>query len=157
VNGGEAIFTYSNGGIGAVSYAGTYKVVYFAFALEAACGLNSSNRYEDVLESVFAWMELSESPAAKPAVIPSTIALQGNFPNPFNPSTTIRFDLSSPVQVRLSVFDLLGREVGTLVDAPMTAGTHDVQFNGSGIASGVYIIRLQANSEVRTSKMMLLK
>jgi subtilisin family serine protease len=157
VNGSEAIFTYSTGGIGAVSYAGAYKVTYFAFALEAACGLNSSNRYEEVLESVLDWMEVTDSPTAKPAEIPSTIALRGNFPNPFNPTTTIRFDLSSPAQVRLNVFDLLGREVSVLVNAPMTAGTHDVRFDGTGLASGVYVIRLQADSEVQTSKMMLLK
>lgn len=92
---------------------------------------------------------------------PSRIELIGNWPNPFNPSTEIEFrlgtqDLAS-VQVNLRIFDLLGREVATLVDGIMPAGEHRVTFDANGLSSGIYMIRLEANGEVITSRMTLLK
>ncbi|MBP1655689.1 MAG: putative carboxypeptidase [Bacteroidetes bacterium] len=83
---------------------------------------------------------------------PSTLRLEQNFPNPFNPSTTIRFDVpasgaenrtSGTQWVRLDVFDMLGREVATIVDEAKAPGTYDVRFDGSAHASGVYVCRLQ--------------
>lgn len=87
--------------------------------------------------------------------------LMQNYPNPFNPSTVIGFtvetqDLASP-QVRLAVFDILGREVAVLVDGPMSAGSHSVTFDGSGLSSGLYLVRLTSGSESRVMRMTLLK
>jgi gluconolactonase len=78
--------------------------------------------------------------------------LSGNYPNPFNASTTITYRVSSKSPVRLSVFDLLGREVAPLVNADMEAGNHDVSFDGSGLASGVYFTRLQVGDLSRSSE-----
>jgi N-acetylmuramoyl-L-alanine amidase len=83
--------------------------------------------------------------------------LQQNYPNPFNPSTAIRFSLRTSHIARLSVFDVLGREIAVLVDGALPAGSHQVTFNGEGLASGVYLVRLTAGNEVRTIRMMLLK
>ena len=76
--------------------------------------------------------------------LPKVFALEQNYPNPFNPSTTIRFDLPTSSEVRLSVFDMLGREVSALVNERREAGYHSVNFNASGFSSGVYFYRLQA-------------
>ena len=157
INGGEALFTYSTGGVGAVTYEGDYKLAYFAFALEAACGLSSTTHYTVVLQELVNWMWVEDAPEGRTETLPTTAALHGCYPNPFNPSTTIRFDLSTQVQVKLTVYDLLGRETARLLDGPVTAGSHSVVFDGTGLASGMYIVRLEADAQVFSSKMMLLK
>ncbi len=76
---------------------------------------------------------------------PTEISLAQNYPNPFNPTTKIRFQLPSSSLVELKVYDLLGREVATLVNAREAAGLHEVEFDGSGFPSGFYFYRLQAD------------
>lgn len=78
------------------------------------------------------------------AVAPCSFRLFQNYPNPFNPVTTIAYELPGWSNVRLSVFDMLGREVAVLVDERMDAGAHETRFDGSTFASGVYLYRLQA-------------
>ena len=95
--------------------------------------------------------------AVAPESLPGQFVLRQNYPNPFNPSTSIGYQLSTTGQVSLKVFDLLGREVATLVDERKTAGTYAVSFNGSGLASGVYFYRLIAGASVQTRGMLLLK
>lgn len=85
------------------------------------------------------------------------IALLGAYPNPFNPSTLIGYRLAVGGDVSLKVYDTLGRFVTTLVQETLPAGQYRVTFDGSGLASGVYIIRLTAGGEVRTGRMLLLK
>jgi len=70
---------------------------------------------------------------------------------------TIKFELPKASQVDLSVFDVLGREVSVLVDETRNAGVHEVKFNGSGLASGVYFYRIQAGEFVQTRKLLLCK
>ncbi len=84
-------------------------------------------------------------------------ALLQNYPNPFNPSTQIRFSLLTTHHARLTVYDILGREVAVLVDGMMQAGTHQTTFDGSNLSSGVYLVRLQAGDQVRTMRMLLMK
>lgn len=86
---------------------------------------------------------------------PASAALLQNFPNPFNPRTTIRFSIQSETRVRLEVCDLLGRTVSTLVNGRMPAGVHSVPFDGSGLASGVYLYRLEGDGRVEVRKMLL--
>lgn len=88
---------------------------------------------------------------------PTEFKLAQNYPNPFNPTTNISYTLPSAQTVTLKVYDLLGREVATLVNERQNAGNYIVQFNGANLASGVYFYRLQAGSFVDTKKMMLLK
>ena len=80
-----------------------------------------------------------------------------NFPNPFNPSTTIKYELPKASQVSLTVYDVLGRGVSVLVNERTDAGVHEVKFGGSGLSSGVYFYRIQAGSFVQTRKLSLLK
>ena len=91
------------------------------------------------------------------AELPASVRLYENYPNPFNPSTTLRFDLTAPVEVELHVYDLMGRRVATLVRERMAAGAHTVSFDASGLASGTYLARLQAGSVSQTQAMVLLK
>ncbi len=95
--------------------------------------------------------------------IPGRYALDQNFPNPFNPSTVITYHLPADARLTLKVFDLLGREIATLVDGPVQAGSHSVTWNAGSLGSGVYFARLSASDPgggmryVKTTKLELLK
>lgn len=84
-------------------------------------------------------------------------SLDNNYPNPFNPTTTINYSLASSGKVNISVYNILGQEVATLVNKYQHAGEHRVVWNGHGLSSGVYIYRLRSNDFVQTKKMMLMK
>jgi hypothetical protein len=89
--------------------------------------------------------------------VPKTYTLSQNYPNPFNPSTTISFTLPSRSFVSLKVFDLLGREVATLVNENKNAGACSVRYDASTLTSGVYFYRLLAGSFIETKKLLFLK
>jgi hypothetical protein len=92
-----------------------------------------------------------------PGELPQEYALHQNFPNPFNPTTTIAFSLPNAGNVNLSVFNVLGQKVATLKNGEMEAGNHTITWDASQQASGVYFYRLEANDYSKTIKAMLLK
>lgn len=87
----------------------------------------------------------------------SRFALHQNYPNPFNPATTISYDLAAASPVRLTVYDMLGREIATLVDAQQHPGRHAVSFDARTLASGVYLYRLTTPSFSETRRLLLMK
>ena len=87
----------------------------------------------------------------------SSFQLAQNYPNPFNPVTKIRFYLSGTSNVTLKIYDVLGHHIETLVDNRITAGQHEVEWNATGIASGVYVYQVQADRFVESKKLILLK
>ena len=89
--------------------------------------------------------------------LPVTLSLAQNYPNPFNPSTFIRWAQPQTGQVRLSVYNMLGQEVATLVDEIRPAGTHETRLDALGWTSGVYVYVLEAGEQTLTQKMILLK
>jgi hypothetical protein len=89
--------------------------------------------------------------------IPLKYQLEQNFPNPFNPVTAIRYSISNTSNVSLKVFDVLGREVQTLVNTMQAPGLYTVSLNAQGLGSGVYFYRLSAGTFTETKKLMLLK
>ena len=93
----------------------------------------------------------------EPVDVPTERMLLQNYPNPFNPTTVIGYQLPQAEMVHLAVYDILGREVALLVDSHVSAGTHQVNFDGSNLSSGIYLYRLQAGNQVLTGKMMLMK
>lgn len=90
-------------------------------------------------------------------LVPAEIELTGNYPNPFNASTNIVFEISRTEHVALLVYDVTGRQVATLFDAQATAGKHEILWNAAGFGSGVYFAVLRAGDVQRVRKMMLLK
>jgi hypothetical protein len=89
--------------------------------------------------------------------IPKACSLSQNYPNPFNPTTTISFNLLSKSFVSLKVFDILGREVGSIVSEEMSAGNYTKQWNAAKFSSGIYFYRLQVGTYTETKKLVLLK
>jgi hypothetical protein len=83
--------------------------------------------------------------------------LQQNYPNPFNPSTTIRFSIPHPTQVTLKIFDVLGREVTTLINKDLNPGEHSVVFNSRDLPSGIYFAEMKTRTVMRRIKMVLVK
>lgn len=90
-------------------------------------------------------------------VVPGKFELSQNYPNPFNPTTKIQYSVVSPVNVKLSIYNMLGQEVEVLVNSFKNVGTYEVVFDASKLTSGIYIYRLEAGMNVTTRKMTLLK
>jgi hypothetical protein len=97
------------------------------------------------------------SAGAGPADMPDRFLLFQNFPNPFNPSTTIRFAIPQRSRVTLALFDLLGRHVATLLEGEEEAGYHQVRFDGSNLASGIYFCRFTAGDFAAMKRLLLLR
>lgn len=109
----------------------------------------SSSVYEVILER--------EPATTLPVSLPQQIALNQNYPNPFNPVTTISFVLPEPAAVRLEVYNMLGAKVATLYDGFAESGLNNVRFDGSALASGIYLYRLQTAETSLSRRMLLVK
>jgi hypothetical protein len=135
-------------------------VVFWSFGFEAindsSAGANSKAQ---ALNAVLNYLDgVTDVPVYTfDAGTPKQYALQTNYPNPFNPVTTILYSLPKESNVTLSVYDMLGKEVAALVNGKQAAGDYSVAFDASRLSSGVYMYRLQSGSFVQTKKMVLLK
>jgi len=89
--------------------------------------------------------------------IPLEYALEQNYPNPFNPSTTIKYSIPEDGFVKLAVYNMLGEEVATIVNATQKAGRYEINFNAAGLSSGVYVYRIEAANFTASKKLMLMK
>ena len=116
----------------------------------AFVGANFTNVYFDN----FSW---TPSDVNEGSNIPEIYSLEQNYPNPFNPSTSIQFRIPENSFVSLKIYNVLGKEVITLLNEEKNAGTYDVNFNATNLASGVYFYKLEASNFVQTKKMMLMK
>jgi hypothetical protein len=119
------------------------------FRLVAASGALSADT-----STAFGVLTVQRDPTAG---VPNEFALEQNYPNPFNPSTIISYQLPINSEVRLVIYDMLGREVQTLVNTRQAAGRYSASFNAASLVSGVYFYRLQAGTFGETKKMMLIK
>lgn len=120
--------------------------------------IQAASGFVVVLQRVQSTVAVDETDAP----LPATYALYQNYPNPFNPSTTLRFDLPMATDVRIVVYDLLGREVVRLVDQRLEAGYHQLVWNGrdrSGreLPTGMYIVLMNTPEFTKSVKMVLLK
>jgi hypothetical protein len=135
---------------------------FFSYQGYAATGLDtSSDSFTGCRLALDDRTESSRLIAAKEALqeelLPSDVILYPCHPNPFNPTTTIRYELRAASHVSLKVYDTAGRLVTTLIDGWRTAGSHEMTFDGSQLATGVYLYTLIAGQDHATGKMVLLK
>jgi hypothetical protein len=119
---------------------------------------NPANEFAEVMAKYISssWWPPSQSVTAEP-VSPTSFSLAQNYPNPFNPSTIIRYSLPHRSHVTLIVYNTLGQQVVVPVSGEQEAGNHEVQFDGSALASGVYFYRMQAESFAETKRFLLLR
>jgi Secretion system C-terminal sorting domain len=120
--------------------------------------IDSTNFYDDPND--WAYPEggfFGTSVGESKSLSPDQFELEQNYPNPFNPSTQIAFSLSQPGKIKLAVYDILGREVATLINRGMSAGSHTVNFHAGDMASGVYFYSLTSGDVTKTQKMVLMK
>jgi len=118
---------------------------------------NSSNDYWYSRAVVLKYEQIPLGMKDNPNILPIKFHLNQNYPNPFNPVTTIQYALPASAQVVLKVYDVLGREVATVVKEYQTAGYKEVNFNASNLPSGVYFYRLSAGYFTEMKKMILAK
>ena len=170
LNGAGSILQYQGlaptiaNGVAAIAFEGLFpngttpgKLVYLAFPFETV--YNATRRVE-MMDRVFDFFE-GQIPVL-PIVddgqnIAQSFHLEQNFPNPFNPLTTIKFTLSETNQTSLVVYDVLGQEITTLVNKKMTAGDYTVDFDAGRLASGTYFYILRSGQFMMRKKMVLLK
>ncbi len=127
-------------------------------------GLNSYSGNDSIhtiiVDSVMTESAVFEPTTGMPGLlqdVPSTYSLVGNYPNPFNPTTMIRFGIPTRSRVRLVVYTLLGQEVAELINGEVEAGYHDARFDSNNLSSGTYIYRLTTDKYVQTKKLIVLK
>ena len=118
----------------------------------------SSNELIDMETDIAtAWHDLSLSVINITEILPDDFSLDSAYPNPFNPTTTLNFALPIEVELTITIYNLQGREVISLVDDNMEAGYHSVVWNADRHSSGVYFVKMIAGEYVKTQKLMLVK
>lgn len=130
----------------------TIRIAFAVLANDDKAGIdnaviNARNKFQGILTDV----------QEDGLIVPSLFALEQNYPNPFNPTTTIDFSIAKTGQVKLKLFDVLGKEVVLLIDGEMSGGAHSISFDASPLPSGVYFYTLISESNEATKKMVLLK
>ena len=100
---------------------------------------------------------LEDAGVHQPAVLPSVMVLEQNYPNPFNPTTTIEFYIPQTDYVTIKIFDIVGREIATLMNRELVTGHQTITWNGKNVSSGIYFLKLESGELVHTKKMVLLR
>ena len=123
--------------------------------IDLANGVQSGSLYVDFIRCTYpGWTAIEE---LDHDAIPSDFMLEQNYPNPFNPTTAINYSLAQNAEVELSIYDINGRKIATLIEGMQAAGAYSLKFNASTMPGGVYIYRLQAGQWSDTKKMLLIK
>ncbi|MBU1650881.1 T9SS type A sorting domain-containing protein, partial [bacterium] len=161
--GAESIFLHADTAYCVAQDAPNYKTIGLSVEFGGLSGNNSSSTKQRLLREILVYFRsnaaqiLDSAPVTSLSFIPLKYALYQNFPNPFNPTTAISYSLLALGHVNLSVYDIAGREVATLVDGYRDAGTHEVSFDASALSSGVYVYRLTTGAQTLSGKMVLMK
>jgi hypothetical protein len=143
-------------------------LVQFEVSLAEGFGIVDALNYDDGIWPFYAWWSIrgciirdtlygTTVDVTEDHELPTQARLYQSYPNPFNPSTTIEFDIPVSGPIRLTVVDLLGREVAELVNQVLSAGRHKATFTGTNCASGVYVCILSTQNGVLQRSLMLLK
>lgn len=130
---------------------------FYWYLVSVSAGFPDSAAFRNAYNDLPASVSNITTSVARESPILKTFTLEQNFPNPFNPSTTIHYTIPTEEEVSLRVFDLLGQEVATLVNGRQLAGAYTSGFDGTHLSSGIYFYTLQAGNFVETKKMILMK
>jgi len=139
------------------SYANGSTNLKVRFRLTSDAGIQSDGWYVDDIVITKYCVGTIVGTSENNSGIPKQFALEQNFPNPFNPATVIKYQVPKASNVKISIFDILGKEVATLINGKVEAGYHQVEFNGSNFASGLYLYKIEADGFTDVKKMILVK
>ena len=134
---------------------GNHKIVYFGFAFEQ---LNDLTIVDTLVKRSVQWLTegiVLDNPIEE--AVPTSYILEQNYPNPFNPATTISYSIPKESRVSLKIYDVMGREIAELMTGRQAAGSYNVEFDASSLASGTYFYKLTAEDFISVKKMVLLK
>jgi hypothetical protein len=132
----------------------------YSLALNSLGDVFVTGAHADTLRGAFQTIKYSQAGTGvyeTTSMVPENYSLSQNFPNPFNPTTLISYQIPVAGQVTLKVYDILGKEVACLVKEVKNAGNYEVTFNGSNLSSGIYLYQLKSGSFVGTKKLILMK
>ncbi len=160
LNGSSAILNYGNGLTAGVAYSGFFgnsqvngQLIYLSFPFETIGNLEIR---KNLMNSIFTYFGFLTDVEESDVVI-RNYELEQNYPNPFNPTTTISFSIPYNTHVSIKIFDVLGKEVATLVDDNLSMGKHTINYDASNLSSGIYFYMLKSNDIVTSKKMVLIK
>lgn len=158
-NGGNILYTFNGGLNWFTQFTPTNYLITDIFFINNstgfACGtsgLLGTNGF--ILKTTNSGLTFVNNFYHKP---PSKYVLRGNYPNPFNPSTKIKFEVPEKSNVQITVYNAEGKEITTIIDEQLKPGTYETEWDGSAFASGIYFYRLNAGDYLETKKMILLK
>jgi hypothetical protein len=140
-----------------VSSTNNSKLVYLEFAFEAISGGGAVTSGMEFLNAILNWFEPATTVQTPEHQSAEDFRLLTNYPNPFNSSTSISFELPVASEVSLKIFDLSGREVSSLVNGHLSSGEHQIEWKADGLASGIYFMKLEAGNFQLTKKLLLLR
>lgn len=156
--------TVNGMGIGVIAYFrdGTVEVQYIVDPNSSSQSLQTTWSWSDITDMRIAVVNTNRDSSGTynltvTSTLPEEDIITQNYPNPFNPTTNIQFALNEPKDVKIEVYDRIGRKISTLVDDRLNRGFHNVRFDGSRFASGVYFYRIITDQTVTTKKMVLVK
>jgi hypothetical protein len=147
-------------GIAAVKHeTATYKTLILGFPIESISGRLRSDSLNSFMDRVWHWVEGIDLAVGPVQNTPHIFALEAAYPNPFNSSATLRYSLPAAGSATMMIYDLAGRNVGTLLNGVAPAGVHNLSFNAGkfGLGTGVYYVRLQADGKEQTTRLLYLK
>lgn len=124
---------------------------------ESLIGFSNNSSTKSYAGFWYAYIESITTDVEDQLSVPTDYKLEQNYPNPFNPGTVIRFAVPERTMVTLKVYDIIGREIATLINEERDRGWYNQSFDASKLASGIYIYRLSAGAKVFSKKMMLIK
>ncbi len=161
VNGGQAILQYDNGRTAAVAYNGLFgtatkagKMIYFAFPFDT---IDTLENRREVFRRVLSYL-LDEAIVGREAeVLPSERLMVEAFPNPFSDTALVKYHVEHATDLSITVYDLLGRKVQTLFHAPVSAGSHQMEWQAEHLANGLYIIEVQTETGHKKIRLTLMR
>ncbi len=161
VNGSFNAYTYQDGAsVGGVAYEDdTYKMVYFAFPMEAVSGTSGTTDRHQIVASVLSWFDVVsvEDEMTGSFELPDDFRIESAYPNPFNPSTTLNITVPQSSKIKLNIYDRLGRLVTSLANETVEAGHHSFNWNAGNVSAGIYFAVLEADGRNMITKLAYVK
>jgi len=161
-NGGsEVALRYDASKVAGIQYSGTVsggtsacKIVYIGFPFGT---IYDESKREEFAGKILKYFGYDDTKSSVNNVTPNEFKLIGNYPNPFNNSTVIKFNLPNSGNVEITVYNINGQKVATAFNGNLNAGINNISFTSDNLSSGIYIYRVKTNSNISQGKMMLIK